>query len=118
MPVSGRESISDSAESPGRIVKPRMEGAVGASMSVRWGKAPLVDPFSGEDEGIRLDDWLPALARASTWNGWSEEDQLLQLAGHLRGCALQGWEAKAGTDEGIFSVRCWDLPGLVFSSQK
>lgn len=100
--MSGRESISDSVESPGRIVKPRMEGAVGASMSVRQCKAPPVDPFSGEDEGIRLDDWLPALARASTWNGWSEEDQLLQLAGHLRGRALQEWELIPHTDRGTY----------------
>lgn len=51
-----------------------------------------MDPFSGEDESIRLDDWLPALQRAATWNNWPEEDHLLQLAGHLRGRALQEWE--------------------------
>lgn len=61
-----------------------------------------MDLFSGEDEGIRLDDWLPALARASTWNGWSEEDQLLQLAGHLRGRALQEWELIPHTDRGTY----------------
>ena len=51
-----------------------------------------MDPFSGEDESFCLDDWLPALQRAATWNHWSEEDHLLQLAGHLRSCALQEWE--------------------------
>ena len=100
--MSGRESICDSAESPDRIVKPQMEEAVGASMSVRRGKAPPVDPFSGEDEGIRLNGWLPALARASTWNVWSEEGQLLQLAGHLRGHALQEWELIPHTDKGTY----------------
>ena len=55
----------------------------------RRGKAPPVDPFTEEDPEIRLEDWLPALQRASEWNGWSNADQLLQLAGHLRGRALQ-----------------------------
>jgi hypothetical protein len=62
------------------------------STNNRRGKAPPVDPFNGEDEAIRLDDWLPALQRASTWNSWSDGDLLLQLAGHLRGRALQEWE--------------------------
>ena len=35
----------------------------------RRGKAPPVDPFTGEDPEMRLDDWLPALQRASNWNG-------------------------------------------------
>ena len=56
----------------------------------RRGKAPPVDPFTGESE-VQLDDWIPALKRASVWNGWSEDELLLQLAGHLRGRALQEW---------------------------
>ena len=40
---------------------------------------------------MRLEDWLPSLKRASTWNEWTEEELLLQLAGHLRGRALQEW---------------------------
>ena len=55
----------------------------------RPGKAPPVNSFSGEDECIRLDDWLPALMRTSAWNGWTEEDQLIQLAGHLKGRAFK-----------------------------
>ena len=57
----------------------------------RRAKAPPVDSFSGEDERMRFEEWLPALVRASTWNRWSEEDLLIQLAGHLRGRALQEW---------------------------
>ena len=57
----------------------------------RRGKAPPVDSFSGEDERMRFEEWLPALVRASAWNRWSEEDLLIQLAGHLRGRALQEW---------------------------
>ena len=56
------------------------------------GKASPVDSFSGEDEAVRLDDWMPTLKRAATWNDWSEGDLLLQLAGHLRGRALQEWD--------------------------
>ena len=31
------------------------------------------------------------LKRAANWNGWTEDDLLLQLAGHLKGRALQEW---------------------------
>ena len=57
----------------------------------RRGKAPPVDPFTGENPELRFEDWLPSLKRASTWNEWTEEELLLQLAGHLRGRALQEW---------------------------
>ena len=57
----------------------------------RKGKAPPFETFSGETKDVRLDDWLPSLKRASTWNGWTEEEDLLQLAGNLRGRALQEW---------------------------
>ena len=45
----------------------------------------------GEDLEVRLDKWLPSLGRASAWNGWQEDELLLQLAGHLLGQALQEW---------------------------
>ena len=51
----------------------------------RRGKAPPVDSFSGEDGAIRLDDWLPSLERAASWNAWTDEEKVMQLAGHLRG---------------------------------
>ena len=31
----------------------------------RYGKAPPIDPFTGEDAEITLDDWLPSLKRAA-----------------------------------------------------
>jgi hypothetical protein len=40
---------------------------------------------------VQLDNWLPSLERAAVWNEWSEEDCLIQLAGHLREKALQEW---------------------------
>ena len=48
-------------------------------------------------------DWLPALERASSWNGSSEEDKLLQLAGHLRGRALQEWNLINDSDKSTYS---------------
>ena len=64
------------------------------TLPTRRGKAPpvYVDSFSSEDVAIRLDDWVPTLKRAAAWNHWSTEDQLFQLAGHLRGHALQEWD--------------------------
>lgn len=58
---------------------------------VRRGKAPPVDAFTGEDSERRLDDWLPTLQRAADWNGWTTGDLLFQLAGPLKGRALQEW---------------------------
>ena len=34
---------------------------------------------------------MPGLFRAAQWNDWSEHETLIQLAGHLRGRALQEW---------------------------
>ena len=66
---------------------------VGVSPPIaRRGKAPPVDSFTGEEEELHFEDWLPTFRRASIWNGWSENDSLLQLAGHLRGRALQEWD--------------------------
>ena len=59
--------------------------------TTRRGKAPPVNEFSGEDPECLLEDWLPSFERASLWNAWSEEEQMIQLAGHLKGRALQEW---------------------------
>jgi len=57
----------------------------------RKGKAPPapVDRFSGDDPTLQFEDWLPGLQRAADWYAWTEAEHLLQLAGHLRGQALQ-----------------------------
>ena len=62
----------------------------------------LVDVFTSENPEIRLDDWLPALNRAASWNGWSDNDRLLQLAGHLRGRALQEWDLLEQSEKSTF----------------
>jgi len=40
---------------------------------------------------LRFEDWLPSLERAVEWNCWSEAEKHIQIAGHLRGKALQEW---------------------------
>ena len=55
----------------------------------RQGKASPVTQFSGEDLECQIDNWLPSLERASVWNAWTAEERLMQLAGHLKGRALQ-----------------------------
>ena len=57
----------------------------------RKGRAPPIDQYTGEDADVRFDDWLPSLRRAADWNCWTESEQLMQLAGHLRGRASQEW---------------------------
>ncbi len=73
------------------------------------GRAPPVDPYSGDDECVRLDDWLPALIRASTWNRWTEEDQLIKLAGHLRRRALQEWDLIPSDDKDSYTTAIGSL---------
>ena len=47
-----------------------------------------MEPFTGSE---LFEDWLPTLERAGHWNSWSSDEMLMQLAGHLRGRALQEW---------------------------
>ena len=79
-----RASRSDSIES--HTSSPRTK-----TVLPRKGKAPPVETFQGDSRGVKFEDWLPSFERAADWNGWSDQDRLLQLAGHLRGRALQEW---------------------------
>ena len=65
----------------------------------RRGRAPPVEMFSGEDMENNLDDWLPTLARAAKWNGWTKDELLIQLAGHLKGRARQEWSLMSESDK-------------------
>jgi len=51
------------------------------------GKAPPVDAYNayGSDPEVHFDDWLTTLEQAAQWNNWSDEERLLQLAGHFCG---------------------------------
>ena len=84
MYVSPTEVVGLHTES---VVSPERE-----SQQQSWqGKALLLDCFSGSNPEITFDDWLPSLERVARWNEWTKEDTLIQLAGHLRGRALQEW---------------------------
>ena len=72
--------------------------------SVRRGKAPPVEAFTGDEATVHLDDWLPTLERAATWNNWSEQEKLIQLAGHLRGKAQTEWDLMAESSKVSFSA--------------
>ena len=77
--------------------------------SNRRGKAPPVDSFNGESQEVLFEDWLPSLHRVAEWNGWSSSETLIQLAGHLRGRALQEWGLlsageKSSLDEAITAM--------------
>ena len=62
------------------------------------GKAPPIDPFTGENSEIRFEDWLPTLERAAAWNNWMGDELTIQLAGHLRVRALQEWNLLSTAD--------------------
>ena len=68
----------------------------------RRGKAPPVDSYHGSDPEVHFDDWLPTLERAAQWNQWSDEERLLQLAGHLRGKAAREYALLSTDDKQSF----------------
>ena len=65
------------------LTPPEGGARVTHTSSRRRGKAPPVDSFTGEDPEIRIEDWVPS------------PELLIQLAGHLRGRALQEWNLLA-----------------------
>ena len=66
-----------------------MEEPSTASSVHRRGKALPIDPFSAESLDELWEDGPPTFERAAEWNGWTDSERLLQLAGHLRGKARQ-----------------------------
>ena len=98
-PATGAESILDTSTT-----------SISESRS-RRGKAPPVDPFTGEDLTSTLDDWLPSLHTAATWYNWTEEEKLMQLAGHLRGRARQEWDLLLDEEKGGYSRAIQALRG-------
>ena len=77
----------------------RTDSVSAGNSYTRRGKAPPVDSFTGESPNILFEDWLPALQRAADWNRWSDEETLIQLAGYLRGRALQEWNLLPSQDK-------------------
>ena len=81
-------SPSETSSIPDTVSVPTVTGST-TTREARRGRAPPINLFSGEDPEIHLDDWLPSLRRASQWNNWTNEEQLIQLAGHLKGRLIQ-----------------------------
>ena len=67
------------------------------------GKSPPVDLFTGESD-VLWEDWLPTLERTATWNNWTENEKLLQLAGHLKGKAAQEWALLSTAEKSTFTI--------------
>ena len=109
LPLNTVDSLSLPHPPVGRHVISQREHPVPANVR-RRGKAPPVEPFTGEKQDELLDDWLPTLKRAGVWNAWSNEELLMQLAGHLRGRALQEWnlltpEEKSGWKNAVTALK-------------
>ena len=68
------------------------------------GKAPSIEPFTRERPDVLWEDWIPTLERAAAWNGWEEQEKLLQLAGHLRGKAQREWDMLGPASKITFNV--------------
>ena len=51
-----------------------------------------------------FEEWLPSFERAAAWNGWGETEKLIQLAGHLRGKALQEWSLLGAADKAVYTT--------------
>ena len=79
------------------------EGATLAHSTPRRGKAPPVSEFTGDDPECTLEDWLPSLERAIMWNAWTEEEEIIQLARHLKSRALQEWNLLRPEDRASFA---------------
>lgn len=86
------------------ISQPEGDPTLQVERRVRRGKDPPVDSFVGEEPETLLDDWLPSLERAALWNGWSDDECLLQLVGHLKGRALQEWHLMELESRRMFST--------------
>ena len=88
--------VSSSLSNDLSISRPISSVGIGGTMveelSTRRGKAPPIDLFTAESIGITFDDWLLTLERAAIWNGWTSDEALMQLSGHLKGRALQEWK--------------------------
>ena len=67
-------------------------------------KHPQLTPSKAAILKLRFDDWLPTLERAANWNGWSEDEKLMQLAGHLRGRAACEYSLLSSEEKQSFTT--------------
>ena len=113
VPVRGGLAVASySAEGVRESSKPGKAVSVGVGLTpVRRGKAPPIDPFTGESPDVLFEDWYPALQRAAEWNNWSKGETLIQLAGYLRGRALQEWTLLSAQDKATLDLAVTNLRG-------
>ena len=95
-PNSNPQTLGDSVSESGEITHSNHSST---STQQRRGRAPPIEFFTGEDPAINVDDWLPSLERASSWNGWSTTEKLMQLPGYLKGRALQEWRLLSRSEQ-------------------
>ena len=111
-PLSRTSSVASVVQDVGRPPVP-----------LRIGKAPPVDPYTGEDPEVWWEDWLPTFERAASWNKWTDEEKVIQLAGHLRQKALLEWNLIDVTDRDVYERACkqmqarLDLGGKAVAAQ-
>ena len=98
------EQTSDTASLPGSGDMVLSTAGYNLGGHTRRGKAPPVEPFTGERPDVLWEDWIPTLERAAAWNGWEEQKKLLQLAGHLRGKAPREWDMLGPASKTTFNV--------------
>ena len=96
-------SPASAPTSGGSVTREAEEETSIPSSSHRRGKAPPIDPFSAESPDEQWDDWLPTFERAAEWNGWTDSERLLQLAGHLRGKARQEFSLLSTDNKATFA---------------
>ena len=83
--TSEEQGVATAGISTTQTTTSSLQSEVNTATQGRRGKALPVDSYNGSDPEVRFDNWMPTLEWAAHWNNWSDEEQLLQLAGRLRG---------------------------------
>ena len=60
----------------------------------------------------------PSFERVVVWNGWGEAEKLIQLAGYLKGKALQEWSLLGMADKAVYKNGTTILKGRLDPSRK
>ena len=63
-----------------------------------------MDAYTGSDPELWFNDWLPTLEQAAKWNNWSDEEKVMQLAGHLRGKAAREYSLLSSEEKQSFTT--------------
>ena len=98
---AGNEIAQQDVVNETAAVSPRQQDT-STVQPARKGKAPPVDLFTDEGSDVLWEDWLPTLERTATWNNWTENEKLLQLAGHLQNKPAQEWTLLSIAEKATF----------------